>query len=318
MIKDMKMRIATDERGVITSGEKNEAGQMVKFDYFDVGEFPELVSAYGKKPKKLILLFPTSEPLDFFDCQYQKWARGKGKEKGTLMRSCNGDECLHRVGETISGKTYQAGDESGCVCTAMEADDPLKCSQRMVLKAWVVNPQTGRIIHHLCYRFASGKNSSEALWGEIKKIQFLNQRGGGLLGVPFALSVDMVTSPKDVRMKFPVWTLRAVGTMEEIETRAQRYMLEGRVSLGGLLEAGNEERKELPPSEQAIGGSDLSGNNKSLVEGLKSSLAEVKTTAGIEEWLRQHQRELVVSGQLTEVELTLIRQAYAAKTKTLK
>ena len=218
MIVNMKYRVNVDKRGKITSGKKSDKGYPQSLDYFNIDLFPELQTAYGLKPNKLVIFFPSDTITDFFDCNYALY----GNE--TKLRSCNGQTCIHRIEETINGVTYKAGEESECVCLALPDNDKKKCKYSMYLKAFIVDKNVGKVNNPLCYMFHSGsQNSGDNIYSELEKIKGLNM--GVLRGVPFGLSVEMVGGKSEAKKKFPIWSLQAIGMVSEIRERTE-YMLD--------------------------------------------------------------------------------------------
>lgn len=246
MIKNIQLRVSADPRGKIKSGMKNAKGLPQSLDYFNVSKFPELEIAYGLKPAMLIVFFPTDNITDFFDTNYDRWGRAKGKDKeGVLIRRCNGEVCVHRIDETIDGTKYAAGEESECVCRKhsdkMKQDE--KCRWITSFSAYIATPQTGKINSPMCYRFESSENSGKNILSQLEQFKVVNN--GSLLGVPFALSVKMV-SGKKAKEKFPVWNIIPIGTLTEIKKRLERFSLEPVV---GLLPEAPKETK-TPISEE--------------------------------------------------------------------
>lgn len=209
-----------DPRGKLKTGMKlNNLPKSL--DYFNAEKFPELREAYGEKPAAFVVRFPSDEPIDFFDCNFEHWAGRKAdKETGTLIRKCDGEVCLHRINETIAGTTYGAGEESGCVCQTLKEDDKQRCKYVAYLKAWVVLPQTGKIENPLCYLFEThSQNSGDAIMSALNDVRILT--GGTLRGIPFSLSVKMVSGKEDAKQKFPIWTLLPLGTVTQMREQSQ-------------------------------------------------------------------------------------------------
>lgn len=223
----MRYRVATDSRGKITSGKKSDRGYPQSLNHFNITEFPELIKGYGEKPNKLVVFFPSDTITDFFDCNYVLYG------KDTKIRSCDSEECIHRIKEDINGSHYEAGECSECVCKDMpdriekdgkEVPNPKKCKYTMYLKAFIADPQLRKVNNPLCYLFYTGsQNSGDNIYSEIEKIQALNM--GVLRGVPFILEVEMVGGKEDAKMKFPIWKIHAVGMIDEIRERTE-YMLD--------------------------------------------------------------------------------------------
>jgi hypothetical protein len=221
MIKNIKLKVSADPRGKIKSGMKNEKGLPQSLDYFNISKFPELLSAYGLKPSVLILFFPTNNIADFFDCNYILYG------KDTKLRSCDGDRCIHRIDEEVGGEKYLAGQESECSCAKhkLPEKDKKRCHYNAYFKAYVAIPQTGKVDSPMCYLFETGShNSGENVLSELEKIRVLNN--GTLIGIPFALSVKMVSGKETAKTKFPIWTLTPIGMLSEIRKRTDAFTLE--------------------------------------------------------------------------------------------
>ena len=217
MIKTMKARVNCDQRGKISSGEKSDKGFPRSLDYFNVSKFPELLEAYGDKPKELNLYFPTDNIPDFYENEFSLYGANN------KLRSCDGETCIHRIQEDIGGATYAAGEATPCVCQTMAPDDKKRCKYVCYLRAWIGIPQPSgapKIESHLCYLFMThSQNSGDSIYSELDTIRTLNR--GILRGVPFKLSVRMVAGKMNAKEKFPIWSLQAQGTVQEIQRKAQ-------------------------------------------------------------------------------------------------
>jgi len=210
MIQNRRYRILCDERAKITSGEKTDKGRPRSLSYFDVSPFPELVKEYGDKPEELYLYFPSDNIPDFFNDEYNLYGSNNQKK-----RSCDGVTCIHRIPETVNGVTYEAGQESPCVCKDLPEKDKNKCKYVMYLKAWIVLLSTGKIENPLCYIFRThSKNSGDTIYSELEKMKILT--GGVLRGVKFQINVRMVAGKDDAKKRFPIWSLQSVGMMSDI------------------------------------------------------------------------------------------------------
>lgn len=227
MIKDMRRRITVDIRGKITTGCKSPEGYPQSLDYFDISDFPELRTAYGDKPDKLIVIPPSDRIEDFYDCNYVKW--GKGPSGPVKIRQCDSEECCHRIEETIEGRKYEAGEISECTCQSQPEEilengkmkpNPKRCHYDMSFKAFIAMPDTKMVENPACYLFETrSKNSGDALYSELDKIRALNM--GVLRGIPFVLSVRMVGGRDDAKLKFPIWNMQAMGMLSEIRKASQ-------------------------------------------------------------------------------------------------
>lgn len=251
MIK-LSSRINVDKRGKITTGIKKKSESTGKeypstTDYFVIDDFPELKVIYGEKPKKLMLVFPTNTIEDFFTADMVLYG-----SNNAMIRKCDGDkECIHRIDEelTLTGqldedgnlietetykKKYVAGEFTECVCKLMqekiekngkEIRNPKLCNCAMYLKAFIIDYRTKKIVSPLCYLFYSGSlNTASNIYSELKKIQTIV--GGRIAGLPFGLSVDMVSGKTDAKVKYPIWNLQVLGTMAQLELAAESFLFD--------------------------------------------------------------------------------------------
>lgn len=220
MIKSFRRRIACDPRGKITSGKKSDKGFPQSLDYFDISDFPELVEAYGEKPSEMTLFFPSDTITDFFDCEFNLYG---GHE--TKIRSCDGENCIHRIEEEIAGTKYAAGESNPCVCQRLAEDDKKRCKYVAYLRAWIISRKSGKIENHLCYIFQThSQNSGDNIYSELDKIKYLGK--GMLKGIKFTLSVKMVSGKTNAKQKFPIWELRAIGTVANIQEQGKAKMID--------------------------------------------------------------------------------------------
>jgi len=221
----LRPKINVDKRGKITTGikaisEKTQKEYPKATDYFVIDDFPELVKCYGDKPKKLVLFFPDNEIESFFSADMVLYGGNQ-----TLIRKCDGSECLHRIDEEVAGQKYVAGEITECVCNNLPEDDKKRCKVATYLKAYVADTKTGKIENPLCYLFYTGsRNSAENLYSELKKIR--NLLGGNLVGIPFGLSVEMVSGKTDAKQKFPIWSLQVLGTTSQLRQAMESYLFD--------------------------------------------------------------------------------------------
>jgi len=230
MRKNWRPRVRPDRRGKITTGTKGLSSKGKKIpkslDYFNLQKFPELIEVYGDKPNKLIIVFGLEDETLFFQTEYVLWARS---EKGAWKkRSCDGEECTHHVPEVIDGKKFNRGDVHECFgCGSSDcsipSDDQCKCYTGF--SAYVVDPGKGRIVSLTPYRFQTNSvNSGDNLLSELYLVK--SQYGKIPRGLPFELTVDMMEVQTDKgKNKFPLWNLKAYGTMEQINSFVQRTQL---------------------------------------------------------------------------------------------
>lgn len=222
--KDIRMRISSDMRGKITTGTKSEKGFPMSLDYFDVSDFPELVAVYGEKPKRIAITFPSNDYQDFFSTEYNTW--GGKTSKPIKKRFCDGETCTFNIEEKIGATKYSAGSAVACVCKQENFPaDAERCKCYMSLKAYVINPNSGKIESISPYRFENHSvNSADKLATEILKINTIT--AGKLMGVPFVLSVDMVDQVvAGEKRRYPIWSIQAVGSIDRILDFSDRGLL---------------------------------------------------------------------------------------------
>ena|SRR3990167_2110476 len=247
MITNIRFRITTDQRGKISTGKKSDAGYPQSLDYFYIDDFPELIKAYGNKPQKLLVYFPSDIIQDFFDCNYVLYGGGLGGKKGTKIRSCDSETCIHRIAEEVEGVKYEAGEETECICDSLpeivkrekdgkEVPNPQLCKYSMYFKAFIALPTTGKVDFPTCFMFEShSKNTGDAIFSELEKIKALNQ--GILRNVPFLLTVKMIEGKTDAKMRFPIWNLQAVGTLSQIQENTSHLLAQSEFNVKQLQES---------------------------------------------------------------------------------
>jgi len=235
MRQNMKRRISSDQRGKIKTGikvKKENKEYPQSLDYFYVNAFPELLDAYGEKPDKLIIVFPSNNIDEFFNTEYNLWASKGGSH--VKKRYCDSVECTHYISEEIGGQKYSPGEISPCLCfdedgNKTDIENKLRCKSYTSIKAFIIHPQKGTIISPTCYLFEThSDNSSNNIYTEIDKIWHMT--GGLLTKIPFVLSVNMVESTvaengESEKRKYPIWHLQAFGTTEQIIEFSNRPML---------------------------------------------------------------------------------------------
>lgn len=249
MRKDIKIRISCDMRGKITTGMKSEKGFPMSLDYFDISEFPELRAAYGEKPSKLVLIFPSNNIEDFVFTEYSQWG-GKGKA-AVKKRYCDGESCTFNAAGKVNGKTIEPGTSCPCVCKQFNLTGEDACKCYTSLKAFVVNPNTGKIENHIPYKFESHSvNSSDNVLTEVIKISQMT--GGRLMGVPFLMSVTMKETLKaGEKRKFPIWSIQAVGKIDNVLAFAEKGFLPVHASNALAISAGDLETPKALASGSA-------------------------------------------------------------------
>lgn len=217
MIDDLKFKIPVKE-GSITSGIKAISERTKKeypkaIDYFNVDDFPEIINAYGKQPKKLVVFFPTNNPEDFLDINYVLYG-----SNNQLIRKCDGKQCFHRIDEEVENTQYKAGTYTGCICKDLDLqkEHKKKCRPFFWMKAFIGDIKLGRVDQPMCYLFKSGsKNSAENIISELNKVSNLTH--GNIVGIPFGLSVEMVQSGTEAGKKFPIWKLEGLGSITQMK-----------------------------------------------------------------------------------------------------
>lgn len=248
------VRVTHDGRGKISAG-SGEAGKMKKLDYFNITAFSELIEIYGDKPTKILVRAPANNIEEFYNDAFELWGRPRDAApdvKGTLKRTCTGKTAIYRTEQTVGGRKYAAGEEAPCACKALPPEvmskrgrmvpNPEVCKYHCRVKFYACNPDTGNIIHALCYLFDThSKNSGKAVFAELDKVE------GRLRFVPFLISVKLVQDMKDIQKKFPVWQLELLGS---IDTR----MLEIPKDVARQLTQGSAEviEEEAPAIEDEI------------------------------------------------------------------
>lgn len=218
MIKDLNFRIPCNSNGSITSGIKAISKTTGKeypkaVDYFVINDFKELVASYGDKPNKLVIFFPTNNPADFLDMNYVLYGSNQ-----QLIRKCDGESCFHRIDNEIEQAKFKAGQTTPCICKQYELEDghKKKCHIFFWMKAFIGDLKLGKVDSPMPYLFKTGsKNSAENIISEIKNI--LNLTNGNIIGIPFGLSVEMISGSKDAKTKFPIWKLQALGSITQIK-----------------------------------------------------------------------------------------------------
>ncbi len=217
MIDDLKYKIPIDPRGSITTGIKTKNSKGIEYpkavDYFVIDDFPELKHSYGEKPNKLVLFFPADKIEDFLDINYVLYGANN-----SLIRKCNGANCFHRIDNEIEQAKFKAGQTTPCICKQYELPDDhkKKCKPFFWMNSFIGVIKLVRVESSMCTLFKSGsKNSAENIISELTKIQSLTN--GRLFGIPFGLSVDMVSGSTDAKTKFPIWKLQALGSISQLK-----------------------------------------------------------------------------------------------------
>jgi hypothetical protein len=245
MRKSYSIRILTDRRKKITTGYKGLSAKGIEipkktngfvFANPETGEvyFEELIEFYGNIAQRVYIMFPSNNITDFFNDDFGLWTSTNQRR-----RRCNGEECEHMIDEVIQGTKYEAGTESECVCKKhklFETEDKelskLKCGLDMYLKAYILHPETGKIISPTCYMFYSGsENTADNLRSQLDNLKKLE-------GIPFALSV---VSHKKGDRSFTIWEMTPFIPPQKL-IEIQRY---AESDTEGFLEMKTGEIKQL-------------------------------------------------------------------------
>ena len=255
MIKNRRVRLTSDQRGKIKSGKlgRNKADTFdipVSLDHFNVEDFPEIQDSYGKEPKELVVFCPTDNIEDFFFDKFGCY--GGSKENPVLKRSCDGETCIHRINENLAGQQFVAGEEGNCICDALpekiEKDGKMKANPELCryvcdVKLYVAIPPTYKVINPACYIFETGsENSGGNILSELEKISKLNM--GRLYGVPFRISVRMLSGKEDAKQKFPIWDFAMVGMLTDL--KPDRMLTQGFVPDPNRVELPQSTNTEVP------------------------------------------------------------------------
>lgn len=264
MRKNWKMRVSSDIRGKITTGmkvKKNGKEYPKALDYFNITAFDELIEAYGEKPSKLVIIFPSDNIDEFIQTEYSVWSTSKSGNPWK-KRTCDGEVCLHNAPEKLNGTDYIAGEEHECFrcydddCELPERD---RCKSYTGFSARVIDPKAGTIISPRPYRFQTNSdNSSDRILSECTNIF---NGFGGIAGIPFILSVEMKESQvpgkdgKVEKRQFPLWDLQAHGTVAMINMYRERRQLPTREENALILDeskmiTSGKEKALNPPAEK--------------------------------------------------------------------
>lgn len=285
MIKTGRYRINRDQRGWITTGKKTEEGYPTTLDHFNVSAFPEVIAAYGEKPESLIVLCPAHSLEEFFDDNFGAWGRNNA-----LKRQCDGVECVHRIKETVNGIQFEQSEISDCVCQGMADDSKERCGYGMTLKMFISHPDKLEYLTPVCYGFKTGSiNSGDTIRSELQKMEFLsrtrNEGSPSLAGMPFRLSVRMVSGKDNANKKFPIWSMQAVGfdlpTLPELE----RPALNVHESISEDAEIVNETGEDAVKSIEATGTQKATSKTKQVISA--AQLKRFHTIADKNNWSKE-------------------------------
>jgi len=214
--RNRAVRITVDPRGKIKTGYKGADDLPKKLSHFMLVHpvsnevlFPELVEAYGEKPDRLIVCFPSDNLEDVFNDDYNLWTK-----TNTKRRTCNGEVCTHVLDETIAGQRYSAGTQTECVCeihNLFETEDKdlkkLVCKCDMYLKAYIFSPKTKKVLNPLPYLFSCHSvNSADNIYSMLSRIK-------NLKGIPFEIFLKKVTKNN---MSFYIWNIVPVIIPENL------------------------------------------------------------------------------------------------------
>lgn len=263
----IQRRINTDSRGSITTG-RLVNNRPRSTEHFVVDDFAELIAAYGKEPKKLAIMFPSNDPLDWLFSRHSDSI--KNKETGNMFtrRYCDGTTCHFNMDMKVCGRQYQADQEVACLCydESLNLADDEKCKLYTAMKAYVVHPINGVIIHHMAYKFENHSiYSTGNILSEIEKV--LAFTGGKIMGVMFVLSCRMVDKPGKQLKKYPLWNIEPIGSIDQIRARAEQAFLPINPESAALMlgSGGASEIKML------LAGDSTNGNGRALSEPSKDA-----------------------------------------------
>ena len=300
MIKDLKYKIPCKSGGNITSGIKvlssNNKEIPKAVDYFNIMDFPELVQAYGEKPNKLVLFFPTNKIEDFLDINNVLYG-----SNNALIRKCDGVNCFHRIDNEVEGHKFTSGSTTPCICKEYELPRTHKkvCKPFFWMKAFVGDIKLGKVDSPMCYLFKSGsKNSAENIISELEKVK--NLTGGSLIGIPFGLLVKMVPSAEKPNVRYPIWELQGLGSITQmIEwNESVKMLIPKKSDLKQLSEAVHEEEE---PFEG--GSEDEQEYGDDSIHYWIAQLPNIKTEADLDKWQEVFKQDLGMFGGPDEVEL---------------
>jgi hypothetical protein len=241
---DQRGKIKTGKK-VVTNATKDLPPDQQKFrpagtDYFVIDFAPELLKAYGEKPRAILLRFASNNLTEIFEEGYKAY-KGANVNNPVKVRTCDGINCTHHIAEVFGGQNYAAGQIAPCVCHELKEDDKSRCHYRAYLKALVCDPGDGKVISPTCYLFETGsENSGNSMRTCLTAIYPLMR--GNIALLPFLLGVKMVSGQK-AEEKFPIWTLTPVGSMEQLQ-EAQKKLASFMSPIVGLI--GQYEKKEEP------------------------------------------------------------------------
>jgi hypothetical protein len=282
LLKSFVLRLNVKE-GKIKSGTKkvNAAGKEypASLDYFNIDDFPELKAGYGEKPAKLVIYLPANNIEDFYSERFALY-----NSSNQAVRYCDGDVCTHRMSEELCGDTYGAGEQGECVCKMYEDqedfDKKKKCRFVAHIKAFVGVPPSMKPVSADCYLFETGSiNSGINIKSELFKLQHLT--GGNIAGLPFRIEVRMVGGKDDAKKKFPIWELRSLVALPDLEKRMLAMGVKTFADTLMLPAASEEPAVEAPPPV----------NEVSVEEMMDSEFTEIERTldsAKLTEWTAKY------------------------------
>lgn len=238
---DYVQKILANPTSPITSGIKSPDGYPQSVEHFVVDDYPELLVAYGQRPKALLIMFPSDDIFQFVISEKNKYATTKTGED-VKMRYCDGATCHIKVETSIKGNRYEAGKDYPCVCAANKLFDIEKpkgelvpCSDFFHFTAWIIGP-AGNFVNSQPYRFLShSPNTRNNIFTTLSTVSQLTApedeeviaqdgicNNGRLLGIMFALTVKMV---RDGKKRYPIWSLHPVGNKDALLEAANKRML---------------------------------------------------------------------------------------------
>lgn len=220
--KTIGLKMSRDPRGKISAGRRNAEGRGEKLDYFNVSKYPEVMALYGEKPSALWVAVSSDDLNEVLRAPFEKWVGGdiRTGKQGTRQRVCDGETCIHRLDSVVGGEKYEAGTTTECVCLKhglfdLDKDERKKqaCQCDVAFTAHILHPETKNLITYHPVEFTTQSiNSAKAVIGTLTALAHITsvelKIGRPVLRmIPMILTVRMVESSKDPKVKFPVWSM---------------------------------------------------------------------------------------------------------------
>lgn len=205
--KDEFIRTSYTTEGDISCGAKimtAKGEQLVKYDYFNVSKFPEIMNIYGDKPKEIFIEFPNFGDVE----EFASYAFYDYNQK-RLKRICDRDifTAISDFKDYIDGKPieYHRGEKHKCIFPDCKG----KCKAGIRITARVVNNEEQQI--YLLPGFVSFVNhnykSGNRIVTQLKDI--INKFGkAAITAFIWKIKVIMVQGKYD---KDPTFSLEIAG-----------------------------------------------------------------------------------------------------------